>query len=452
MVENISSPSEITIFQRWPKVRLDKVAHLILSSVDKKSKSDELPVQLCNYTDVLHNQFIMQDMKFMKATATNREIVKCLLQFRDVVITKDGGCDEIGSPAFVREDITNLVCGYHLAILRPLEEQIQGMYLFYALNTLDSKQQFRSRANGITIFGIRKQDIQEIEIPIPPMKEQKTIMAILGSLDDKIELNRRMNKSLEEMARWLFKSWFVDFDPVRAKMDGRWQPGQTLPGLPAELYDLFPNRLVSSELGDVPENWTIFTLSEAISVNPKRTLAKGTKAPYLSMANMPTNGSTPLKTVDRPYKSGMKFSNGDTIVARITPCLENGKTAFVSFLKDGEVGWGSTEYIVMKPKLPLPDEFAYCLARTDRFRRFAITNMTGTSGRQRVSSKVIEDYQIPIPNDTEIAKIFGSLIKPLLASAQKASEESNLLAELRDTLLPKLISGEIRVDELDIEL
>ena len=105
--------------------------------------------------------------------------------------------------------------------------------------------------------------------------------------------------------------------------------------------------------------------------------------PYLDMANMPTKGHVPGTVIDRPFGSGMRFTNGDTLVARITPCLENGKTAYVDFLPRDRIGWGSTEYIVMRPMPPLPNEFAYCLARSTGFREFAIQNMTGTSGRQR---------------------------------------------------------------------
>ena len=101
-----------------------------------------------------------------------------------------------------------------------------------------------------------------IIVSLPPLSEQRAIAHILGTLDDKIELNRKMNQILEEMARALFKSWFVDFDPVRAKLDGRWRPGESLPGLPADLYHLFPDRLVPSQLGEIPEGWGVKALDE----------------------------------------------------------------------------------------------------------------------------------------------------------------------------------------------
>lgn len=140
------------------------------------------------------------------------------------------------------------------------------------------------------------------------------------------------------------------------------------------------------------------------------------------------------------------FRNGDTLVARITPCLENGKTAYVDFLEDDEVGWGSTEYIVLHPKAPLPPEFAYCLARSDEFRDFAIRSMTGSSGRQRVPADTLSNYFVVVPR-TEIAEWFGLTVGPLFSRASNAANESRSLAALRDQLLPKLMSGELRVKD-----
>ena len=247
-----------------------------------------------------------------------------------------------------------------------------------------------------------------------------------------------MNETLEEMARALFKSWFINFDPVRAKMEGR------NTGLPKHIADFFPDRMMDSELGEIPEGWEVSKLYEMIDLNPKRLLQNGKLAPYLDMANMPTKNHVPDVVRERAFGSGMRFANGDTLVARITPCLENGKTAYIDFLKDGEVGWGSTEYIVMKPIPPLPDEFAYYLARSTRFREFAIQNMTGTSGRQRVPAKALSDFLFPLPPNS-IAIKFGRIARSILSRVSEATQESNTLATLRDTLLPKLMSGEVKV-------
>ncbi|MGB6450474.1 MAG: restriction endonuclease subunit S, partial [Steroidobacteraceae bacterium] len=172
-------------------------------------------------------------------------------------------------------------------------------------------------------------------------------------------------------------------------------------------------------------------------------------APYLDMANMPMCGHSPDDVVDRPFGSGMRFKNGDTLVARITPCLENGKTAYVDFLLDEQVGWGSTEYIVLRPKPPLPSEYAYCLARSSGFREFAIQSMTGSSGRQRVPAESLSHYPVVTPSQ-QIAEQFGHIVGPLFSRASNAVRESRALAALRDSLLPKLVSGDIRMKNAEV--
>ena len=308
---------------------------------------------------------------------------------------------------------------------------------------------------------LNSDELKALDVVLPPELEQRAIAHILGTLDDKIELNGRMNETLEAMARALFKSWFIDFDPVRRNADrGRNQPSPRPTSHPSpigrgdgdegvvagEAYDhLFPDSFEDSELGEIPKGWSLEPLPAVIDVNPTRALRKGVEAPYLDMANMPTRGHSPDEVVDRVFGSGMRFANGDTLVARITPCLENGKTAFVDFLEAGEVGWGSTEYIVLRPKPPLPDEFAYCLARSTEFRDFAIQRMTGSSGRQRVPAESLSHFHLVVA-PKPVAELFGQLIKPLVARSSAASKESRTLAAMRDKLLPKLISGELRVN------
>ena len=301
------------------------------------------------------------------------------------------------------------------------------------INALDS---------GSAIPSTSRSDFYGLPVSVPPLSEQNAIAHILGTLDDKIELNRRVNETLEKMARALFKSWFIDFDPVRAKMAG------SATGVPKQAIDLFPDGMVNSKLGDIPNGWPLTPLSEMMEFNPSRPLKKSQVAPYLPMASMPTSGHVPESVVERPFVSGMRFANGDTLLARITPCLENGKTALVDFLSDDEVGWGSTEYVVMTPLAPLPKEFAYCLARSQKFREFAIQNMSGTSGRQRVQAAALSGFSIPRPSGA-VASEFGRVARSLLEQASTATNECRQLASIRDALLPKLISGDMRVETRD---
>lgn len=239
------------------------------------------------------------------------------------------------------------------------------------------------------------------------------------------------------MAQAIFKSWFVDFDPVKAKMRGE-QPQ----GMDAEAAALFPSRLADSELGMIPEDWEVGTLSDLFDFNPKRTLKKGAVAPYLDMKNMPTSGHLALDIYDREMGSGTKFINGDALLARITPCLENGKTAYVDFLDDDQVGWGSTEYIVIRSKSDSYKYLSYFIARFEPFRKFAIQSMTGTSGRQRAQSKTVQTMSFVIP-PIELLNKFNLLVDGHMKKIRSNGDENSELATLRDTLLPKLLSGEI---------
>ena len=353
----------------------------------------------------------------------------------DVVFSRVGSVDR---RALVRQAENGWLFSGRCLRVRPNPSKLDSGYLSYFFGLPAFQAYIRSVAVGATMPSLNTQILSAVTVPHPPPAEQRAIAHILGTLDDKIELNRRMNVTLEAMARALFRSWFVDFDPVRAKMEGR----DT--GLPKEIADLFPDRLVDSELGEIPEGWPLVPLSELIEVNPSRSLRRGEIAPYLDMANMPTLGHAPDSVVQRPFNSGMRFANGDALVARITPCLENGKTAYVDFLRDGETGWGSTEYIVMKPRPPLPGEFAYLLARSARFREFAIQNMSGTSGRQRVPAAALSGFTIPSP-PAPVGTAFGLVVRSFLRRARAAVDECRVLANCRDALIPKLVSGEVRV-------
>ena len=267
---------------KFKTVSLDEIAKLTLSSVDKKTKKGEFNVLLCNYMDVYSRRFIRTDIPFMAATATKREIERCKLRIEDVVITKDSEKhDDIGAPALIREDVKDLVCGYHLAILRPLKDKLHGPYLYYTLQTEEARHQFHSYANGVTRFGLCKDDILRVEIPLPPFPEQRAIAHVLGTLDDKIELNRRMNETLESMARALFKSWFIDFDPVRAKMALKQQTAQAItPPLRGSRQGKGASP-PARRWGEIKRQYTQQTLQRSQTLRESRTDAEGLLWHYL---------------------------------------------------------------------------------------------------------------------------------------------------------------------------
>jgi type I restriction enzyme, S subunit len=360
------------------------------------------------------------------------------LRSGDLVITREAPMGEV----CLIPDGLRCCLGQRMVMLRPDPKKCDSRFLLYAIQSRAVQDEIKvNEGTGSTVSNLRIPLLEALPIPHPPLAEQKAIAAVLGALDDKIELNRRMNATLEAMARALFQSWFVDFDPVRAKLDGR-KPI----GLDDATAALFPDSFQESAAGHIPRGWTAQRLPDAIEVNPRRTLKGGTIAPYLDMKNLPTQGHSADEVIDREFSSGTKFQNGDTLLARITPCLENGKTGYVDFLADGQVGWGSTEYIVLAPKPPLPPQFGYLLARSDALRAHAIQNMTGTSGRQRVPSECFNTFWLAVPAP-EIARKFDELTAPLMSKIKTNSRQSRTLATLRDAVLPKLLSGELNVSQ-----
>lgn len=346
----------------------------------------------------------------------------------------------LGECAVVSEQLVNWNVARAVAVIS-VKPEIGSRWVALCLRSHTLQHFIHTWATTTVQATLNLRDVAKLPIPIPPPAERDAISNLLWVLDDKIELNRRMNETLEGMVRAIFKSWFVDFDPVRAKVDGH-QP----PHMDAEFARAFPSRFTKSKHGPIPDGWRIVPLPEAIEVNPSRPLPSGENAPYLDMGNMPTRSARATAWISRTFSSGMRFANGDSLVARITPCLENGKTAFVDFLPDGKIGWGSTEYIVLRCKPPLPPEYSYFLARTDEFRSHTIANMTGTSGRQRVPSSCLDSFPVVVPSPT-VAERFGRIASSIMSTMKQRDEESGTLSAIRDALLPKLLSGELRLKE-----
>ncbi|WP_133140735.1 restriction endonuclease subunit S [Legionella genomosp. 1] len=304
----------------------------------------------------------------------------------------------------------------------------------------------KSKAYGSVQENINLEVLRNLAFPIPDFATQKIIADFLTAFDDRIALLRETNVTLESIAQALFKSWFIDFDPVHAKAEGR-EPE----GMDAETAALFPDGFEESSLGLIPKGWHVTNLDNAYQINPIRKLKKGELAPYLDMANVPIRGHHADKITMREMGSGTKFINGDTLLARITPCLENGKTAFVDFLDDNQVGWGSTEFVVLRPKEPIPLYHGYLLARHSAFREFAIQSMSGTSGRQRIQNNVLGRYSIVVP-DYRVLKLFGSIVSSIQQKISSNSRQAKFLASQRNILLPQLISGQVSLAKEEMKV
>lgn len=388
----------------------------------------------------------------------------CRPQVGDVLIAKDGN-SALDTVCTVDKPLDAVLLS-SVAILRPNPNVLDSNFLKFYLSSPDTVAYLKSNfISGAAIPRVVLRDFKRAEILLPNLEAQKRISAVLQTIDDKIDLNRRINETLEAMAQAIFKSWFVDFDPVKAKIAAielgedplraamRAISGNTdaeLDQMPREHHHqlattaaLFPDAMEGSVLGEIPLRWKVVPASALIEFNPKELLRKGTVAPYLDMASLPTSGSWAEPPVPREFGSGMRFRNGDALMARITPCLENGKSAFVQNLPDETVGWGSTEFIVMRSKNPVPQEYSYLLVRHAAFREHAIRSMTGTSGRQRAQADAIAEFKVVSPSENSVWFAFSHLLDSCFKVIKSQSETVEKLAELRDILIPRLISGEL---------
>ena len=410
-----------------------------------------LPVNGRDITEISNKVFNGGGAKFKNGDTLFARITPCLENGKTAKVENlPVGCIAHGSTEF---------------IVLSAKSKDDEDFVYYLARLPDFRSYAISRMEGTSgRQRVSWQALAEFNLRLPEKGKRKKIGKILKSLDDKIHLNNQINQTLESIAQAIFKSWFIDFEPVRAKIAAKQEgkdaelaamcmiSGKSEEELKqmskddfAELQAtaaLFPDELVESELGEVPRGWEVGKLQEVIDFNPRRTLKKDSLAPYLDMKNVRTQGHLVDEVILRNMTSGTKFINGDTLLARITPCLENGKTAYVDFLLDNEVGWGSTEFIVLRPKEHLPTALGYFIARQENFRTLAIQSMTGTSGRQRANADTLANQSWLIyPADLMI--VFDKYAGKYLTHIKNNGLQNGILKNIRDALLPKLLSGEL---------
>jgi type I restriction enzyme S subunit len=342
----------------------------------------------------------------------------------DVVLTREAPLGEVG---MIRRPEA-VFLGQRTIMYRADRDRYDPNFLMYCLLGEDVQGQIRGFGSGSTVEHMRLPDCFALEVPLPPLPTQRKIAAILSAYDDLIENNNRRIKILEEMAQRVYREWFVDF---------RYPGNEAVP-------------LVDSELGPIPHGWSVALASEALVVNPRLKVDREARRAFVPMTSLSEIGMNIAPVEQRAGASGAKFENGDTLFARITPCLENGKTAFVQCLQPGEIGSGSTEFIVLRSRTLCP-EMVYLLARDDRFRSHAMKSMSGATGRQRVREDCFDSFLVAVPPASLLGK-FQAIARPAFSLSATTFTVSRNLRTTRDLLLPRLISGQIDVEDLNIHV
>lgn len=337
----------------------------------------------------------------------------------DTVIARITPCLQNGKGFYCKE-ISQGFGSTEYLVFRPKAENIDNRYLYYFMQTRFIRESMIKSMVGATgRQRVNNEVFERIEVDFPELPIQRKIANALSAYDDIIENNQKQIKILEEAAQRLYKEWFVDLR--------------------------FPGYENVEIVNGVPEGWIACILDDVIEFDPKVTLKKDSEKQFIPMSALST---TSMILDENEYKvvtsnSGSKFQNGDTLLARITPCLENGKTAFVQGLISDSGAIGSTEYIVMRSKKWNP-YMVYLLARTHSFREYAIRSMSGSDGRQRVKRDKLQRLQSMLPSENIICE-FEDIVKPIFDQIYLLNAKNKRLAEARDRLLPKLMSGEIEV-------
>jgi len=355
----------------------------------------------------------------------------------DVVFTSKG---TVGRFAFVRDDTQTFVYSPQLSFWRSLDHDIiHPRFLYYWMFGSEFLHQY-SGVKGQTDMAdyVSLRDQRQMFITLPPLDEQREIAHILGTLDDKIELNRRMNATLEAIARAIFKSWFVDFDPVHAKARGE-QPY----GMDADTAALFPDAFEDSELGPIPAGWGVGALSN-IADNPRRGIkpeAMDSNTLYIGLEHMPQKSITldAWGRTSNVASNKFKFRKGEFLFGKLRPYFHK-----VGIAPDD--GVCSTDILVIVPTFEAWYGLTLFHISSKEFIDYTTAASTGTR-MPRTNWDTMSKYPIVIP-DPKVAEAFSCFLRPLLDTIQNNIWQSRTLAALRDALLPKLISGELRTKEL----
>ena len=391
----------------WPVVQLGDVADVFRGTSytgGELSVDDRLPTLIgmgeivggggLKLTNARHYAGRIKDTQFVRYD----DIVVAMTD-----LTQDGRL--LGSPAQIplpnRDQ--QFIVSHHLQIVR-CNDRVVPEFLKFVFLGPDWFSFVRGVSTGTTVRAVSADDAKRFSFPLPSLDIQSRIVRVLSPLLQKVESNARLAGLIEEELRLAFNCEFE----VAPRLSG-------------------------------------VALSEIVDFKSKRRPTSSVRAArYVPMSSLPTDSASIEKWEERQIGSGQKFVNGDVLLARITPCLENGKAGIVDFLDEGEVGWGSTEYLVLSGRHCPMTVWIYCLVRSSHLREFAIRHMTGTSGRQRCSAAAFDSYFVEGLNVDTIAD-FCRRFDSRLKSLSQLRDENSLLRQLLKLLVPGLVGGRLNL-------
>lgn len=366
------------------------------------------------------------------------ELKRHRLRAGDILFARRG-VQATGSSAMIRPEQAGWLCGTGAILLRVKTPAICPQFLSFAVSAPAAIAWLKSHAVGAVMPNLNESVLRRLPLTLPPLPEQQAIAEILGCLDDKIDLNRRMNETLEALARAVFQSWFVDFDPVRTKAEGR-QPE----GLDAATAALFPDRFEDSPLGAVPKGWRVSKLG-VIATNPRRGATASEIAPgtaYVALEHMPRRCISIIDWETQPDVESNKFCfhRGEILFGKLRPYFHKVGVAPID-------GICSTDILVIAPKSANWFGFALCHYSSNELVRHADATSTGTK-MPRTSWPDLSSFEVVLP-DEQIARKFDAVVRLLVDKIITNIHESRTLALTRDALLPKLLSGQVRIADAE---
>jgi type I restriction enzyme S subunit len=379
--------------------------------------------------------------------ATDALLPRSRLEQDDILFTIAG---TIGRAALVPKWLLPANTNQAVAIVRPKRGIIDPRFLFYVLRDESRVKHAQTRVVQSVQANFSLGELSSLEMPLPPLAEQKAIAAVLGALDDKIELNRRMNATLEAMARALFQSWFVDFDPVRAKLDGR--PPAALDPATATL---FPDSFQDSEAGHIPKGWEVKTLSDLTSLITKGTTPtqddmtgapnSDTQINYVRVNSIDEDGSVladKLTTIPESVHAGVLKRS--ILMANDVLYTIAGTIGRIALAEDWLLPANTNQAVaIIRPEPKIPSGFLMLTMRHEVFREELHNNIVHAV-QANLSLGMLSKARVVVPPPSVLQQLFRP-IEALLSEISANRAQSRTLATLRDTLLPKLLSGELSV-------